>query len=138
MFPIGPPLPLQDPLPVWLVPRQPRSFPNPSMPGWSWSQKRKGHIMATIGTFKKTDNGEYVGDIVTLSVQTKGVRIVSAENPPSETAPPPRILVGRADIGAAWTTQSNEIHTNHGLTPADPLYPHTLYANPHNQSAATH
>ena len=32
--------------------------------------------MATIGTFKKTGNNEFNGEIVTLSVQTKNVRIV--------------------------------------------------------------
>ena len=32
--------------------------------------------MATIGTFKKTDSNEFTGEIVTLSVQAKGVRIV--------------------------------------------------------------
>ena len=48
--------------------------------------------MATIGTVKKTANGEYGCDIVTLSVQAKGVRIVPDENPPSENAPSHRIL----------------------------------------------
>ena len=32
--------------------------------------------MATIGTFKKTASNEFSGEIVTLSVQAKGVRIV--------------------------------------------------------------
>ena len=32
--------------------------------------------MATIGTFKKTGSNEFTGEIVTLSVQAKGVRIV--------------------------------------------------------------
>ena len=32
--------------------------------------------MATIGTFKKTGSNEFGGEIVTLSVQAKGVRIV--------------------------------------------------------------
>ena len=32
--------------------------------------------MATIGTFKKTVSNEFTGEIVTLSVQAKGVRIV--------------------------------------------------------------
>ena len=31
--------------------------------------------MATIGTFKKTGSNEFGGEIVTLSVQAKGVRI---------------------------------------------------------------
>src|SRR5260370_30300141 len=32
--------------------------------------------MATIGSFKKSGSNEFQGDIVTLSVQAKGVRIV--------------------------------------------------------------
>ena len=32
--------------------------------------------MATIGTFKKSGSNEFTGEIVTLSVQAKGVRIV--------------------------------------------------------------
>jgi uncharacterized protein (DUF736 family) len=31
--------------------------------------------MATIGTFKKTGSNEFTGEIVTLSVQAKGVRV---------------------------------------------------------------
>ena len=43
--------------------------------------------MATIGTFKKTGN-DYTGEIFTLSLQAKGVRLVpdlraSGENAPS-------------------------------------------------------
>src|SRR3546814_10340789 len=34
------------------------------------------------------------------------VRIVPDENPPSVNAPSHRILVGRAEIGAAWAKQS--------------------------------
>ena len=56
--------------------------------------------MATIGTFKKTGN-EYTGEIVTLSVQAKGVRIVPDLRATGENAPLHRILVGRAEIGAA-------------------------------------
>ena len=63
--------------------------------------------MATIGTFKKTGN-EYTGEIVTLSVQAKGVRIVPDLRATGENAPSHRILVGRAEIGAAWSKRSNE------------------------------
>ncbi|MEM7730536.1 MAG: DUF736 family protein, partial [Pseudomonadota bacterium] len=38
--------------------------------------------MATIGTFKKTGS-EYVGEIVTLSVQAKAVRIVPEDSTPN-------------------------------------------------------
>src|SRR3546814_18020513 len=54
-------------------------------------------IMATIGTLKKTANGEFVGDITTLSVQAKGVGIVPDSNPASENAPSHRFMVGRSE-----------------------------------------
>ena len=53
--------------------------------------------MATIGTFKKTSTNEFAGEIVTLSVQAKGVRIVPEASQASENGPSHRIFVGRAD-----------------------------------------
>ena len=52
--------------------------------------------MANIGSFKKV-NSEFQGEIITLSVQTKGVRIVAETNRASENAPSHRVYVGRAD-----------------------------------------
>ena len=52
--------------------------------------------MATIGTFKKAGN-EIHGEIVTLSVQTKNVRIVPEANRNNDNAPSHRIFCGRAD-----------------------------------------
>ena len=63
--------------------------------------------MASIGTFKKSGH-EFQGEIVTLSVQTKGVRIVPDTNRTSENAPSHRVYVGRAEIGAAWSKRSSE------------------------------
>ncbi len=44
--------------------------------------------MANIGTFKKVGN-DYQGEIVTMSVQTKNVRIVAEETTANENAPSP-------------------------------------------------
>jgi len=85
--------------------------------------------MATIGTFKKTANNEFVGDIVTLSVQAKGVRIVPDSNRANENAPSHRVMVGRAEIGAAWTKQSNEGRDYLGLKLDDPSFTAPIYAN---------
>jgi len=52
--------------------------------------------MATIGSFKKV-NAEFQGEIVTLSVQARGVRIVPEPNRSSDSAPSHRVFVGRAD-----------------------------------------
>ena len=62
--------------------------------------------MANIGSFKKSGN-EFQGEIVTLSVQAKGVRIVPEATRSADNAPSHRIFVGRAEIGAAWAKRSS-------------------------------
>lgn len=84
--------------------------------------------MATIGTFKKAGE-EYTGEIVTLSVQAKGVRIVPEANRANENAPTHRVFVGRAEIGAAWA-KSAETGLNYlGLKLDDPSFTAPIYAN---------
>jgi uncharacterized protein (DUF736 family) len=63
--------------------------------------------MANIGTFKKSGT-DYLGETVTLSVQTKNVRIIPEATRASDNAPSHRIFVGRAEIGAAWSKRSAE------------------------------
>ena len=58
--------------------------------------------MANIGTFKKVGN-EFQGEIVMLTVQAKGVRIVPVDNRTNDNVPSHRVYVGRAEIGAAWS-----------------------------------
>ena len=52
--------------------------------------------MATIGTFKKTSATDYTGEIATLTLQARNVRIV-AEKGSSANAPTHRVFVGKAD-----------------------------------------
>jgi uncharacterized protein (DUF736 family) len=52
--------------------------------------------MANIGSFKKV-NAEFQGEIVTLSVQARGVRIVPEPSRTNDNAPSHRVFVGRAD-----------------------------------------
>ena len=85
--------------------------------------------MATIGTLKKTGNNEYTGEIVTLSLQTKNVRIVSEARATGENAPSHRVFVGRAEIGAAWSKTSNEGRAYLGLKLDDPSFNAPIYAN---------
>ena len=84
--------------------------------------------MATIGTFKKTGN-EFTGEIVTLSVQAKGVRIIPDTNRVNDNAPSHRVMVGRAEIGAAWSKTSNEGRDYLGLKLDDPSFTAPIYAN---------
>ena len=85
--------------------------------------------MATIGTFKKTSANEFTGEIVTLSVQAKGVRIVPDTRASGENAPSHRVVVGKAEIGAAWSKRSNEGRDYLGLKLDDPSFTAPIYAN---------
>jgi uncharacterized protein (DUF736 family) len=85
--------------------------------------------MATIGAFKKTGSNEFTGEIVTLSVQAKGVRIVPDARAAGENAPSHRVLVGRVEIGAAWSKRSNEGRDYLGLKLDDPSFNAPIYAN---------
>jgi uncharacterized protein (DUF736 family) len=58
--------------------------------------------------FGKKSGPELQGEIVTLSLKSKGVRIVPEVNRTSENAASHRVHVGRAEIGAAWSKRSNE------------------------------
>ena len=84
--------------------------------------------MASIGTFKKSGH-EFQGQIVTLSVQAKGVRIVPEENRTNASAPSHRIFVGRAEIGAAWPKVSSEKREYHSLKLDDPSFSAPIFAN---------
>ncbi|TNC96133.1 MAG: hypothetical protein FD119_1970 [Stygiobacter sp.] len=84
--------------------------------------------MATIGTFKKSGN-DYTGEIVTLSVQAKNVRILPDARAAGENAPSHRIFIGRVEIGAAWSKRSNEGRDYLGLKLDDPSFNAPIYAN---------
>src|SRR5690242_21170990 len=84
--------------------------------------------MANIGSFKKVGS-EYQGEIVTLSVQTKGVRIVPETSRSNDNAPSHRVYVGRAEIGAAWSKRSEEGRDYLSLKLDDPSFNAPIYAN---------
>lgn len=84
--------------------------------------------MANIGMFKKSATG-FQGEIVTLSVQAKGVRITAEDNRSNENAPSHRVYVGRAEIGAAWTKRSTEGRDYLAVKLDDPSFTAPIYAN---------
>ena len=85
--------------------------------------------MATIGTFKKSGSNEFVGEIMTLSVQAKSVRIVPEDSRANDNAPSHRVMIGKAEIGAAWSKRSNEGRDYLGLKLDDPSFTAPIYAN---------
>ena len=85
--------------------------------------------MATIATFKKTGSNEFTGEIVTLSVQAKNVRIVPETTRSGDNSPSHRVYVGRVEIGAAWAKRSNEGRDYLGLKLDDPSFTAPIFAN---------
>lgn len=85
--------------------------------------------MASIGTFTRNADGSFIGEVVTLSVQAKNVRIVPEDNRANDNAPTHRITVGRAEIGAGWAKTSAEGRDYLGLKFDDPSFIAPIYAN---------
>jgi uncharacterized protein (DUF736 family) len=92
------------------------------------SKQPRRSDMANIGSFKKSGS-EFQGEIVTLSVQTKNVRIVPETNRANDNAPSHRVYVGRAEIGAAWSKRSNEGRDYLSVKLDDPSFNAPIYAN---------
>jgi uncharacterized protein (DUF736 family) len=92
------------------------------------SKQPRRSDMANIGSFKKSGS-EFQGEIVTLSVQTKNVRIVPEANRANDNAPSHRVFVGRAEIGAAWSKRSNEGRDYLSVKLDDPSFNAPIYAN---------
>ena len=84
--------------------------------------------MANIGTFKKTGN-DYQGEILTLSVQQKSVRIVVEDQNGNDNAPSHRVFAGRAEIGAAWSKKSRDLREYLSVKLDDPSFAAAIYAN---------
>ncbi|WP_426265212.1 DUF736 domain-containing protein [Sphingomonas sp. PWP1-2] len=84
--------------------------------------------MATIGSFKKVGL-EYQGEIVSLGVQARGVRIVPEDNRQNENAPTHRVFVGRAEIGAAWAKTSAAQRDYLSVKLDDPSFTAPIFAN---------
>jgi uncharacterized protein (DUF736 family) len=92
------------------------------------SKHNRRSDMATIGSFKKLGN-DFQGEIITLSLQARGVRIVAESNPGNDKAPSHRVFVGRAEIGAAWSKRSEEGRDYLSLKLDDPSFNAPIYAN---------
>jgi uncharacterized protein (DUF736 family) len=91
-------------------------------------QRARRIDMANIGTFTKTEQG-FTGEIVTLSLKAKNVRLVEETAGSNDNAPTHRVFVGRVEIGAAWAKRSNEGRAYLSVKLDDPSFTGPIYAN---------
>ncbi|KQZ61229.1 hypothetical protein ASD67_18425 [Sphingopyxis sp. Root1497] len=82
--------------------------------------------MSKIGSFKLA-SGEYQGEIVTLSVQARSVRITPEQNH-SGNAPSHRVFVGDAEVGAAWAKTSQDKRPYLSVKLDDPSFIAPIFA----------
>jgi uncharacterized protein (DUF736 family) len=85
--------------------------------------------MANIGTFKKSGENGYTGEIVTMSLQKKNVTIVAEEANENENAPSHRVFVAKAEIGAAWAKTSKEGRDYLSIKLDDPSFNAPIFAS---------
>lgn len=82
--------------------------------------------MSKIGSFKLVSS-DYHGEIITLSVQAKSVRIVPT-NATASNAPSHRVLVEEAEVGAAWTKRTNDDRSYLSVKLDDPSFVAPIFA----------
>lgn len=82
--------------------------------------------MSKIGSFKKT-SGELRGEIFTLALHAKAVRIVPLDNV-TGNAPNHRVLLGEAEVGAAWTKRTNDDRPYLSVKLDDPSFVAPIFA----------
>ena len=86
----------------------------------------KDKIMSKIGSFKKV-SGEYKGQIITLAVQAKSVRIAPVEKP-GQNGPSHRVFVGEVEVGAAWSKKTQDDRPYLSVKLDDPSFTAPVFA----------
>lgn len=84
--------------------------------------------MTAIGSFKKSGM-EYVGELSTLNIQTKNVRIIPEATRANDTLPSHRIYLNKSEIGAGWMKRSAENRDYLSIKLDDPTLAAPIYAN---------
>jgi uncharacterized protein (DUF736 family) len=84
--------------------------------------------MATIGTFKRNEDGSFSGAIKTLTLNVKSATIRKAEKD-NDKAPDFRIFAGATEFGAAWRKTSRENRDYLSVKLDDPSFAGPIYAS---------
>jgi uncharacterized protein (DUF736 family) len=84
-------------------------------------------IMATIGTFTKSDNGDFTGAVKTLTLNVK-TKIARTEKE-NDKAPDYRIFAGQTEFGAAWKKTSGAGREYLSVKLDDPSFPAPIFAS---------
>lgn len=86
--------------------------------------------MATIGTITRNDNGEFTGNVRTLTASTP-IKLIPLGEAKSDRSPSHRVVTATGfEFGAAWTKNSKETGAEYMSLKLDtPELPTPIYAN---------
>ncbi len=99
--------------------------------------KQQGEVTWPTSVPSRRSGSEFQGEIVTLSLQAKGVRIVPEASRGNDNAPSHRVYRRPVEIGAAWSKRSNEGRDYLSLKLDDPSFNAPIYANLFDDEEAT-
>ena len=83
--------------------------------------------MAQIGTFTRSDNGNFTGTVRTLSLNVKATLRSSEKD--HDKAPDYRLFAGTIECGAAWKKTSRDDREYLSIKLDDPSFPAPIYAS---------
>ena len=86
----------------------------------------KDFIMARIGSFKQVA-GEYRGEISTLTIAAKAVRIAPADSA-GGNAPSHRVFAGDLEVGAGWEKRTRDDRPYLSVKLDDPSFAEPIFA----------
>ena len=84
--------------------------------------------MAHIGSFKKSGDNDYLGEIVTMSLQKKNVSIVAEGEVTGEKAPSHRVYISRVEVGACWPKVTKDGRHYLSIKLDDPSFTAPIFA----------
>ena len=85
--------------------------------------------MAIIGTFTRTANGNFSGNLKTLTLTAK-LQFAAETNKSKDNAPDYRVYLGNIEVGAAWKRTAKESGRDYwSVKLDDPAFAAPLYAS---------
>jgi uncharacterized protein (DUF736 family) len=85
--------------------------------------------MAIIGTFTRTEDGKFTGNLKTLTL-TNRLQFAPETNKSKDNAPDYRIFLGSIEVGAAWQKTGRDSGRDYwSVRLDDPAFPAPLFAS---------
>jgi len=83
--------------------------------------------MTTLGTFIRTGNDEYVGELRSFTIRRESVRIVPVTDRTGDNTPTHLMMDGDVEVAQGWLKRTQDKRPYIGFRIDDPSFPATIY-----------